>query len=223
MTSLAVVTLSNEQSRGLDVYGQYLASVRASLPRGARHVELECPDYSHLERLRYESLSLADWVVWVDADDVVPNDAIRRCWEVARVAEEGCVFTDEEYVNWDGEHLGGNLGRTVSYRDLTTTPQAIHHLCMFRTADVDPKAWDVCRTLGCGYGIEWMVKATAALRGGAVHVPGYGYRWRQGPTMSKSEAWTKPYNRAMHLLRSYLMPLSAGRGMVRRAEGTLGL
>jgi hypothetical protein len=219
--SLAVVTLTNAARRSVPTYAEYLSSVRAALPAGARHVEVECAEPRFLERVRVETLALADWVCWVDDDAVVDNGSLARCWEIASTERVGCVFTDEEYVSHDGSPAGGNLGRKVTYRDIASSPQTVHHLAMFRTRDVDAEALRAGQAAGIG--VEWMVKASAALNAGAVHVPGYGYRWRQHRgSVSKAPAFRNAYGAGVHLLQCYLLPRAVGLGAVERAEGTLG-
>lgn len=189
---------------------EMLKSLVGQLPDYAEHVFIDCMDYAHFEHARWESLQLAEFVCFVDDDDKVINDSIRKCMaEFDKNPSLGVVFTSQQMIDQQGNPLPDlpcmSESGTLTYRQVASSAQSIHHLAIIRSAAVDPRCLTVSQALG-GIGIEWLIKATPAIRHGAVHVPIYGYQWRQYPdSRSKSEGWIKAYNAELSMLQSFLL------------------
>lgn len=70
---------------------------------------------------------------------------------------------------------------------------------------MDPACMRVCQALK-GVGVEWLMKATALIRHEGVHIPIYGYQWRQRQdSLSKSGPRIYKYNEALSRIQSYLL------------------
>jgi hypothetical protein len=161
-------------------------AVSDMLPPGANHKVIHANDF---HAMRWAALDVDDVVAWVDDDDLVTGDSIRRCWDAMQHTGAGLVFTWEQIVP----------GRSQRYNVLTHTrqiiehPRAAHHLAMFRTAGVRPE----CRTLTekYGVGLEWFMKASAACsHAGAVQLPYIGYIWRDhGKNYSRQQRYNAQY------------------------------
>jgi hypothetical protein len=205
---LAVVTHTNRKQP--QYMEQMLESLGPGLPDYAEHFIIECFDPKEYERMRWESRLLGEYVCFVDDDDLIVNDGIRRCMaEFDKDPELGIVFTSQELIDEQGNHLEDfpelKPEVPISYRDLAITVQAIHHLAIFRSDAVDPRCFHVAQALNCT-GVEWLMKVTAAFGHHAVHVPIYGYQWRQRQSsISKSSDWIKGYNDQITQLRSFLL------------------
>lgn len=170
---LAVVTHTQGTSRWLE---GSLRSVRDHLPAGAQHHVIE--QHGDFLRARWDAFHSAEFVALVDDDDEVCGDALRLCMAAIEATGAGVAFTDQSLIDEDGQVLRVDSG-PVRYDAVVRSPQTIHHLAVVRRAAIAPAAWDVAAAVGTG--IEWMVKASAALRCGAIHVPMQGYRWRKHP------------------------------------------
>jgi hypothetical protein len=168
---LAVVTHTLGTSPWLQ---QSLSSVQCHLPAGARHHVIE--QREGFEQARWDAFQSAEFVALVDDDDEVCNDALNLCMAAILETGAGVAFTDQAVVDEQGETLRTDSGE-LRYRDVARSPQSIHHLAIVRRSAISDEALTAARQAGTG--IEWMVKANAALRHGAVHVPIVGYRWRR--------------------------------------------
>ena len=177
-------------------------SVAKQLEPGDWHVVLLCQ--ADLMKARWDSLKIGGWMCWVDDDDYIQNDAIARCKKAIEATGAGCAFTNESI----GDDLVNRQPRFWS--EVTCTPSAIHHLCVFNSALVDPAVWD--HFIEAGAGLEWLIKGYVALKHGAVHVPVDGYRWTQHPKQhSKTTEWKTSYPKAYKALERRLNEYAVGR------------
>lgn len=155
-----------------------LASVREALPTGARHLVVQS-DGTALgwNADLWDACRGADAVAIVDDDDCVAPGAIAKCLKALEASGAALAFTDEAEIDGAGEFLRyGPRGRR-SLMDLAMHPRCVHHLAMFRPSEVPYEARTVADR--CGRGLDWLMRAAAGLRGGAVHVPAVGYLWRR--------------------------------------------
>jgi hypothetical protein len=189
---LAVITHTQGTSRWMD---GCLRSVRDHLPTGAQHHVIE--QHGDFLRARWDAFHSAEFVALVDDDDEVCGDALRLCMAAIKETGAGVAFTDQVLINEDGRELRADHG-PVRYSAVARSPQTIHHLAVVRRAAIAPAAWDVAAVVGTG--IEWMVKASAALQHGAVHVPVQGYRWRKHEGQHSARDHTR-FTRALPHLR----------------------
>jgi hypothetical protein len=108
------------------------------------------------------------------------------------------AFTDEEEIDEAGQRVRDGLRRRRTLMDLAMHPRCVHHLAMFRPAYTPPEALALADR--CGRGLDWLLRAAAGLRGGAVRVPMLGYQWRRHAAQdSASDGGV--YARALPVLR----------------------
>ncbi len=153
---------------------QCSASVRAALPADGEHVV--CEMRGSYTEARFEALRAFPYVAFVDDDDLVHPEAIHACIEALETTGAGIAFTLQELIDEHGSPKG--VSRPArDYLDVAMAPIALHHFALIRRAAVDDEA--LRAAIQHGIGIDWLMKANAALRHGAVHVPIVGYQWRQ--------------------------------------------
>jgi hypothetical protein len=96
------------------------------------------------------------------------------------------------------------MGRRT-LRDIGMHPRSAHHLAVFRRDVVPDEVFGVAKREGIG--LDWLMRASAAMLGGAVHVPMVGYHWRRHGTQFSKVTHAEPYARAIPALRRYLRGL----------------
>lgn len=160
------------------------ASVEAGLVSGIKHRIIECTDEWGAARLA--ATQLDEYVAFVDDDDTVEPNALALCLHVAQQTGAGIIVTDETQVDLEGKVLRQVQGKKT-YSGMCVHPRVAHHLCLIRADAVDPRALDLHRKYG-NVGVDWAIKTSAAIRGGGVYVPIFGYNWTQHPdTMNQRE------------------------------------
>lgn len=203
--TIAVVTHFNPNNKS-KWFDEAIASVEKYLPNNATHHLIEARSVEELEELRWAALKLAPFVCFVDDDDLVLDDSISKCFKALTDRPEVAVaFTDELYINEDGMEIPSvhAADRNVSYFAAAQSPQSIHHLVMLRTDRVDWRAKTLNGTIGRG--CDWLIKASTAIAGGAIHLPFKGYAWRhRAGQVSKNADWNVSYTSKMGLIRAYL-------------------
>lgn len=194
--SVSVITLTRGDRQALLV--ECAQSVATALPEGGRHVIAD--GRGEFQRTRFDStVGLGGYVAWVDDDDLVCNDALGLCAKALDESGAGIAFTFESGWFSDGSMLATDY-REKSLRDVAMHPQAIHHLAMVNTACLDPVVLAEAQRIGTG--IDWLMRAYAALKHGAVQVPVIGYQWRQHDEQeSRTVAWNLRYTASMRALR----------------------
>jgi hypothetical protein len=195
MTKLVVVTHTRRTSKWLQ---DCINSVQADLPEDARHAIIYCDDF---ESSRLAALNLAEYIAFVDDDDLVYPGALRLCLQALEATGAGVAFTDQEVIDASGKTTHVDT-RKVSKMHIVSSPMAIHHLAVIRTSAVSAEVHDISKKLGVG--VDWMIKASAALQHGAVHVPIIGYKWRLHPDQH-SIANILKFNAAFDTLRQHAM------------------
>lgn len=170
--SLTVVTHTNPDS-GRDI-SKCIQSVEAAMPRTGAHYVLECR--GNLQEARWKAAMMDEFVCFVDDDDYISQDSLSRCVEALNATGAGMAFTNEVLVDGNGKVLSRNDG-IKNYDMIPLTPMIIHHMSVVRRSALSQECYDIAVEHGCG--IEWLMKAHAALKYGAVHVPIDGYFWVQ--------------------------------------------
>lgn len=193
---LTVVT-HTMKSWGRDI-SKCIDSVAAAMPVGGKHVIIDLDDHPHdYQEERYKALQLDEYVAFVDDDDYISKDSLRLCLEAIKATDSGIAFTDEVVINIDGSRTLNS--RRINYNMLPLHPQIVHHLTMIRTSAVSTKPIELALKHNCG--IEWMMKADAALHHGAIHVPIEGYFWVQhAKQWHKNADWQNNFIRNTRIL-----------------------
>ncbi len=179
---ITVVTHTNNKRPHL--LERAVASIEASLVPGVTHKIVEC--YQDWPRARFESLQLDNYIVFVDDDDTIHPKAFELCSQCLRdYPDVGLLVTNEVEVDLDGIPLKHVSGKRT-YSGISHHPRVAHQMCIINSQYVASEVLDLHNLFDVG--IDWSIKASAALRGGAVHVPYYAYRWTQHPnTMFSTE------------------------------------
>lgn len=202
MTKLAVVTVTNGQRPVW--FSQCKQSITQALPENAEHVVIPCPNPPLVEATRWEALKLAEYVAFVDDDDLVINDSLNKL--LVAIETTGCAvaFTDEQRVDETGNIVCLEpIRKRVSYNDISISILGCHHLAMIRTSVVPKHLWTVATDLGGG--IEWLMKAATALSGGAARLPIRGYQWRQhAGALHLTNAWRTSFVKVLPKVRHFL-------------------
>lgn len=155
-----------------------VASVKAALTPECSHVVIELDvDYDGFVEARYKALKLGEAIAFVDDDDYITPDALRLCLQALNQGDPGLVFT-KELSHFPDKSTSLGL-QCPDYRTISSSPSAIHHLAAIRTEAVTDRSLDLAKKHGCG--IEWVMKAEAAIFHGAVHIPKIGYHYVRHP------------------------------------------
>lgn len=123
---------------------------------------------------RYTDSQCDEFVAFVDDDDTIHPDALDKCLKAIIETGAGIAFTNEASVKSDLTVIRVHDERK-HYESIRVLPRALHQLAVMRCSAIDPRCVDVHNEIG--YGIDWFMKASAALVHGAVHVPMTGYYW----------------------------------------------
>lgn len=182
--SLAVVTFTRGDRK--DLLEECKQSVQACIPSDGTHHVIHVPNPESWNRARMKAIDLAEFVCFVDDDDLVVNNSLTLCYNVIKNSSVGLVFTDEALTNERGGILKVREGPRF-YEDVTKQPERIHHLSILRNCDVSFPIGPVSHG-----NLDWFLRTSAIRTSGAIHVPMIGYHWRQHPNqMSSVRGFTK--------------------------------
>ncbi len=92
---------------------------------GIEHLIVRCG--SDWELCMYELRNSADYVAWVDADDLVYPDALIKSFELAEQTQAGLIYTDERLIDDKGIEFCKIEG-VCSLFDICSKPTLAHHL-----------------------------------------------------------------------------------------------
>lgn len=176
-----------------------LQSVLHTIPKDARHlVHVGGHDFQ-VDRWNAARGTDSEYIAWVDDDDMVLPGALQACMDALDATGAGAAFTAEDQLDANGRRIRLPI-RRVNTRDIAMTPQAMHHLSMVRVSALHPDTMAHADRIGIG--IDWLMRAGAALTRGAVQVPMTGYLWRRHDAQESSRtAWETAYQQAMPALR----------------------
>jgi len=197
--SLTVVT--HTAGNRSDLLARCVHSVESQLPIGAKHRIIQTTDFA---AARIASLDLDEIIVFVDDDDLVVNDSLNVCASLLASNDVGMVFTREQEIDLNGNHIVTNCRASVTYQSIATSHSVVHHLAMFRPQYVveTRKIWKQHQNAVC-----WMIKAEAAIKGGALYVPFVGYQWtRHADGMSVTLPFTSTADTTRKVIQSWLTP-----------------
>ena len=189
-------------------------SIQRALPKGASHKIIPCE--GDIVEARWRALCENEVIAFVDDDDWISEDSLTKCMLALEASGAGLAFTDEVHVEADGSVCKRNDGKR-DYGYMTITPMSVHHLCLIRTECVHPEA----KILADQYGlaVEWLMKAYAGLKYGAIHVPIDGYYWFQNPNgHSRTPEWKVHFMKTVPLLRPHLQKWQRFKGTIPQYE-----
>jgi hypothetical protein len=214
MSELAVVTMTN--GRRPEWLALCVDSVRRNLPPGAVHVIVDCPSLAEFAKTKLSTLKLAKYIAFVDDDDLVINDSIRRCLEAVKEEKVAVAFTDEVTVDVNGKVTDPQpLRRGLRYTDVVLSVRTIHHLAVLETARVHHQVPQLVRNMDALSGLDWLMVASAALQGSAVHVPIQGYQWRIHPQNQHQEQ-CREFRQNSKIFRAFLQTQVGEKTLIKR-------
>jgi hypothetical protein len=188
MTPITIITFT--AGRRPKLLRRCIESVNSAKSDIDRHLIIETQEYIQSKK---EIMNIPGFITFVDDDDYIDRDAIN----VSRLALEkfnvGACFTYEkvqadplsDFVFNDYTNNGAK-----SYSEICLSPSGIHHLVVFNSKYCHADCFKLQDKFSCG--IDWLLKASAALQGGCVKVPTIGYYWNQHSVQeTKSNFQTK--------------------------------
>lgn len=151
-----------------------IKSVKPQLRDDITHHVIECSNHDLWVKERLSMHNMGEYIAIVDDDDVIMPSALTVCWDIMKQTNVGVVFTNQQVVDASEKVLHSPRVQRRTYEQVVESPTTIHHLAIVNTNYVD---YDRCVDMAQKYGtgIEWFCRASAALRGGAIHVPMVGY------------------------------------------------
>lgn len=177
-----------------------LNSVLTDMPAETKHLVHVCGGTA-FQSDRWHAAANADseYVAWVDDDDMVLPGALQACMDALDATGKGLAFTSEDQIDHTGRRIRLPQRRYHTH-DVAMSPRAVHHLAMVRVSALHPDTLAHAERIGIG--IDWLMRAGAALKHGAVQVPMAGYLWRHhGGQESSRKEWDQAYAAAMPALR----------------------
>lgn len=173
---LTVITHTLGTSKWMNRCVESVEKYLPSCSEAAVHQVIPLTEQDDFLQARWDAFQLSEYVTLVDDDDEVDNDSIRMCLAALETSGAGVAFTNQTVIDEHNEILRID-NRELKYSTVARSPQSIHHLAVVRRSAIDPELLDIAKEIGTG--IEWLIKANAALRRGAIHVPIQGYKWRR--------------------------------------------
>lgn len=155
----------------------------ACLPaRRAQYVVVRCADFV---ADRWSAMHAGELVGFVDDDDLVRNGAIAHCTDALERSGAGVAFTFDELIDAEGRSVALHT-QPVTYDDIAARPYALRQFALLRRDAIAADALEIGRRWP--HALDWAIKASVALRHGAVQVPVVGYsRRRHGRNMSLAD------------------------------------
>lgn len=206
--NLTVVTHTRLHNPYPELLERCKQSVAAALPSNSQHIVV-FNDSTGMHRdsaqfaefyanLRYSALQYSQYIAFVDDDDYIHPDSLRTCMDAISQTGTAVAVTNEIMVDVDGKYLSAYRYPRY-YCGVANHPRTVHHLTVFNRDFVQPVALELALQFGAG--IEWTMRASACLTGGAVHVPIDGYYWTQHKHRSTTMSTTQ------HLYADKILPL----------------
>ena len=170
---LTVVTLTNNERPVM--LERCKMSVDVALPVNANHIIVECRSLDEYAQLRYESLSLNEYVAFVDDDDTISDNILNHSISALLSTDSGICFTDEIVVNEHNDILPSVQRSLMTYSGIFAHPIISHGLTIYKKGVVDSSVLDIHNKYGAG--IDWLMKISAVSNTTAVYIPMVGYYW----------------------------------------------
>lgn len=161
-----------------DLLEQCKASVATS---PYEHRVVKCG--SDWEEVMFSMRNDAEYVAYVDADDIVYPGALEAVFSALENNDVGLAFTKEQRITEDGTPKEIRP-HAKNIKDVISEPSKCHHLVAMRRNSIDDEPMRVYRKFanfesknrGCP--LDWLMRARSATQCGFIHVDmvGYGYR-----------------------------------------------
>ena len=198
---MTLTVITHTQGKRPELMRRCQSSVEAALPPGATHKIIHTDTYEAWAESRVRSVMESDIACFVDDDDEIDPMVLRHCLAALEGNDLGVACSNEITVMFDGRKQMPQ--RIKTYEAIYQSPREVHHLCMIRGKHVDPRIVDDLKALD-GIGADWLVKASAALTAGAIHVPHDGYFWHVNTPDSDIMRVRMRYMHTMPKLRAIL-------------------
>jgi hypothetical protein len=127
----------------------------------------------------------ADFIAWVDADDIVYPGALISSFDAIEEHNVGLVYTDECRIDINSQQLNISTSGQKTMWDLVSHPGCIHHLTVTKKGAITTRALDAyCRR---NAPLDWAMRVDAGVSCGIWHNPVLGYGWRYRPGQITSD------------------------------------
>ena len=164
------LVITPHDGKNIELLARCVASVKES---GIEHLVVRCG--SDWELQMYELRNSADYVAWVDADDIVYPGALQAAFNLAEETQAGLVYTNEAQIDKDDKILRVNSGKKTLF-DLASHPRSIHHLSVTKKNSITDRILPVFEQTKCP--LDWAMRVDAAVNCGLAHLDMIGYGWR---------------------------------------------
>lgn len=196
----------------------WLDEACASVPAGFKHHVVAATN--DFQRDRWTLAHAAEYVAWLDDDDRLVPGGLEAC--IAALDADptlGVAFTREARIDENGVRIAEEAFRARSRRDIAMHPRELHHLAVIRRSALSDECFCHATEIGCG--IDWLMRAEAALRYGAVQVSAIGYEWRDhADTLTRRPADASRYESAIPSLRRVTHAWMQYDAPIRRAKAS---
>lgn len=155
-------------------------------------VQSASPEEYGRDRVRQIRMAETEYVAFLDDDDTLEPAALDYCRDaILQYPDAGVFVTNENLMSFDGSTKRPNVSQKT-YLAAAFTPRNMHHLCVMRKSAIDLEG-ALALHEQFGRGIDWCLKASAAMTHGAVHVPRVLYNWRKndGVSAANSRWWAQ--------------------------------
>lgn len=142
---------------------------------GIEHQIIKCEE--NWETVMFSMRNDAEFIAWVDADDIVYPGALTKSFELIENNNVGLVYTDECIINIDDKIVRISTSGEKTLWDLVSHPNCVHHLTVTRRGAISERVLPIY--LKTGVPLDWAMRVDAACNMGMMHVPILGYGWRQ--------------------------------------------
>lgn len=163
-----------------NILAQCQAAVEAVKTHEMEHKILVTPVFEEWARSKFREVLDSDFTAFVDDDDEV-LDALPEAFEVMKANDVGIVCAPEIIAYPRGHTINTSFNK--SYEGVRECPLELHHLCIINPKYVDKDVLAILEKRTDLVGVDWMIKASAALNGGAITLNRYGYRWNVTKTV----------------------------------------
>lgn len=153
------------------------ASINTQTDKNFNHkvIYLDCKSNDDFIRKRHKSIkSCYGFFAFVDDDDFIRDDTV--CWlnkAISKYPDAGMVYSNERHQM--GEYGIIDAKASNEYEGLLWSATRLHHICAINSKYITDKSLELALKAQCG--IEWCMKAEAALQYGAVYINEYLYTY----------------------------------------------
>lgn len=171
---MTLKVLTYTRSESTPTLRQCESAIQAVMSQDMEHKVIVTNVFEDWAKSKFREVMNSDHAVFVDDDDMV-LDALPEAYQVMLDNDVGIVCAPELIVKSRSLTIPTSFNK--SYDAVRYTPLELHHLCIINPKYVDKDLLVILEKRTNLVGVDWMIKASAALNGGAITLNRYGYRW----------------------------------------------